>query len=169
MEPDATPPLGPEAEQGLPMISPDMGPLANGESPVTWAQLVASIIGTLITVVGGWMAIILKRKRPKTGAEDAVYEINRATIEDQRAQITALQKENDTLRTSRNEFEAAATRAETNHKIASEAAQTAKDALLRTQSDIAALHDKWEKAQRYIYTLRAELVRHNIPVPPEPV
>lgn len=154
------PPLPPEIEQVVPALA--------DAAPVTWAQLWSALGATFITTVGGLGAIWLKRKRPKAGAEDAVYEVNRATIEDQRAQIAALQKENDALRTSRNEFEAAATRAITNHQIAAEAAETARGALLRTQSDMSDLREKWERAQRYIYALRAELARHNIPLPPEP-
>lgn len=160
MEPDVTPPSGPEVEAGV----PDM----HGDGPITMLQFVSGIAATVLTTLGTWGAIILKRKRPKVGAEDAVYEVNRATIEDQRAQLVALRSENDALRQARNEFEGAVTRAHANLEIAQQAAAAALAAAQRNAHDLEALRTKWETAQRYIFMLRAELAKFNIPIPAEP-
>ena len=159
MEPDATPPLGPEVEQGLSM---------HDNSPITMMQFVSGIAATVLTTVATWGGIVLKRKRPKVGAEDAVYEVNKATIVDQRAQLVALRSENDELRTARNEFESAVTRAQANLEIAQQAAQAAMDAAKRNADDLVVLRRKWEHSQQYIFVLRAELAKQGIPIPIPP-
>lgn len=170
MEPDNLPPPAPqpEIEQGVGYGQVGAFPTSSTPLPVSWMQVISLAVSTLLTGVVTWGAIILKRKRPKSGAEDAVYEVNRATIEDQRAQIEALQKENDALRTARNDFEAANVRAQANLEIARAAAETASQAARSNAAELVGLRAKWEQAQRYIFMLRAELAKHNIPIPPEP-
>lgn len=160
------PPI-PEIEQegGTPVL--DFVPIPHGESPVTWMQLLLGAVTTLLSVLGTWGAIVLRRKRPREGAQDAVYEINRDTILDLRAQNEALRKENDTLRTSRAEFEGALITANANVRIAQQAAETAARAAGENLAELGLLRNRWVAAQGYIHTLKSTLARHGIAVPPE--
>ena len=93
------------------MIDPTIVPIpVVGEVDRGW--LLALITGglTLLTTLG---SVWLRRKRPKSGAEDAVYETSQLTILDLRAENKALRAENDTLRVGRNEAEAALAQAQT--------------------------------------------------------
>lgn len=159
MEPDVNVPF--EVEQVIP---DDL----SSTVPTTPWQTIAYIGGLVLTTLATWGGIVLKRKRPKDGAQDAVFEINRVTIEDQRTQIKALQAENDTLRQARSEFEAASTMANANLKIARQAAEAAVKAAEATAAELEALRPKWIKAQQYIHELRTTLARHGLEIPPEP-
>lgn len=161
------PPMS-ELEQEGGVDVPVFTPISGGESPVSWMQLLLAGVTTLVSVIGTWGAIVLRRKRPRDGAQDAVYEINRDTILDLRAQNEALRKENDTLRTSRAEFEGALITANANVRIAQQAAETAARAADENLVELSALRSRWVAAQGYIHTLKSTLARHGVPVPPEP-
>ena len=150
------------------MIDPDLGtvtvPIA-GEIGRGW---VTGVVSSVITAVTTLAAIWLKRKRPKSGAEDAVYETNRLTIIDLREQLSAARAENDALRSARNEAESAASFAQTQAKIAQQAAEAAAGAAQAATDQLEALRENWVRKLQYIHTLKSTLARHGIEVPPEP-
>lgn len=135
--------------------------------PGTPWQLLAGLGGTALTGLISLAAIMLRKKRPKAGAEDAVYEVNRMTIEDQRAQIRIKDDEIAQLRTSRNEFEAAVITTNANLQIATQAAQTAARAAEANAIELVKLRTNWLRALQYIHILQTELARHGLPVPPQ--
>ena len=135
--------------------------------PGTPWQLLAGLGGTVLTGLISLAAIMLRKKRPKAGAEDAVYEVNRMTIEDQRAQIRIKDDEIAQLRTSRNEFEAAVITTNANLQIATQAAQTAARAAEANAIELVKLRTNWLRALQYIHILQTELARHGLPVPPQ--
>lgn len=143
----------------------DLPPQVPGGTP--W-QVVAGLGGTLLTGMISLAAIVLRKKRPKAGAEDAVYEVNRMTIEDQRTQIRLKDDEITQLRTSRNEFEAAVITTNANLQIATHAAQTAARAAEANALELVKLRSNWIRALQYIHILQTELARHGLPVPPQP-
>ena len=147
-------------------MMPEMTPPSGGAQNA-W-QALAAFGGTLLTGLIGWGAIILRKKRPKSGAEDAVYEVNRLTIEDQRQQIRILTDENALLRRSNNEFEAAVITTNANLQIASQAAQTAARAAEANMQELVTLRANWLRSQQYIHILRTELARHGLAIPEEP-
>lgn len=171
----------PELEQAVgqpPEMPPEAAPqteeqaritLPNGSAtPVTWTQLWLALGTTAISTAGTLWAIILRRKRPKAGAEDAVYEVNRATILDLRAQVEALQKENAALRTQRADFEGLLAIANANLRIAQQAADIAVRAARENDAALIALRARQLQSDGYIYTLHAALAKAGVPIPPEP-
>jgi len=161
MEPDAAP-GGPEVEMGV----PDM---PGSTLPTNLWQTIAYIGGIVLTFFGTWGGIVLRRKRPKAGAEDAVYEVNRATILDLRTQNEALRKENDTLRTNVSGFDGANIRMQANLEVATNAARAAQAAAEASTAEMLVLRERWIKARQYIFTLRAVLAEKGLPIPEEPV
>lgn len=161
MEQDAYPNSAAEMEAAIPEFTMPMSQSMSLWQTVTW------IAGGLLTTLGTWGAIILRRRRPKSGAEDAVFEINRATIVDLRAQVEILQKENDALRTARAEFEGLNLRIRANLEIASQAAEAAQRAARDSTEEMLKLRERWVKAKHYIFTLRSLLAEHGIAIPPD--
>ena len=153
-------PLIPQGDSSSPVPGTDRMTFAE---KVTTAVL--SLLGTMtVTMLG----LALKRKKQAQGTEDAAWGISTETLQRQQMQIEALQKELDTVRTQRNEFEAASIRAEANSRAAAEAAQRAADLATRNEAELANAQHNWEKAQRYIRILRTALVNAGLDVPPEP-
>lgn len=148
------------------------GPELFGETvsavPTTRLQAIYLFAASALTTLGALAGIWLKKKRPKSGAEDAVYEINRATIEDQRQQIVALRAENAALSKARGEFEAALMLANANLQIAQQAAATAAKAAADNVTELEALRGKWLRARQYIHTLHTTLAEAGLDIPPEP-
>ena len=136
-----------------------------GEVDRGW--LIALISGgiTLVTTLG---SVWLRRKRPKSGAEDAVYETSQLTILDLRAENKALRAENDTLRVGRNEAEAALAQAQAQAKIAAQAAETASAAAKLATHELETIRARWVAKLQYIHTLKSTLALHGIEIPPEP-
>lgn len=148
------------------------GPELFGEAvsavPTTRLQAVYLFAASALTTLGALAGIWLKKKRPKSGAEDAVYEINRATIEDQRQQIVTLRAENLALSKARGEFEAALMISNANLTIASQAAATAARAAQENATELQALRARWLRARQYIHTLHTKLAEAGLDIPPEP-
>ncbi len=149
------------------MQGPEFIPEAVSALPTSRLQAIYLAATSVITAVATLAGIHLKKKRPKAGAEDAVYEINRATIEDQRAQINSLQLENTALRTARGEFEAALLTANANLKIAQQAAAAAAQAAAENVVELENLRQRWLRARQYIHTLHTKLAEHGLAIPPE--
>lgn len=149
------------------MQGPEFIPDAVSALPTSRLQAAYLLAASIITGVATTAGIWLRKKRPKAGAEDAVYEINRATIEDQRAQINSLQLENTALRTARGEFEAALLTANANLKIAQQAAAAAAQAAAENVVELENLRRRWLAARQYIHTLHTKLAEHGLPIPAE--
>ena len=121
---------------------------------------------TLLTGLMLLAALWLKKRRPaREGAESAAYELARLTIEDQRAQMTAMRSEIDTLRKTRSEIEGALLISEANVKIAQQAAATAAGAAEANYRELIVVREKLQKAEAYIHTLRTTLARHGYDIP----
>lgn len=150
------------------MQGPEFLPDAVSALPTSRFQAAYLLAASALTTVGAAVGIWLRRKRPKSGAEDAVYEINRATIEDQRQQIAALRAENQALSTARGEFEAALMISNANLTIASQAAATAARAAQENAVELEALRSRWLRQRAYIHTLHYTLAEAGLDIPPEP-
>ena len=131
-------------------------------------KVTVAVLGTLGTGFLTMMGMALKRRNKEQGTEDVVWGTANETIKRLQAELELMRKESDTMRTQRNEFEAAATRAENNSKIASDAAARASEAAQRNEADLINLRHNWEKSQRYIHILRSTLAQNNLDIPPEP-
>ena len=150
------------------MQGPEFIPEAVSALPTNKFQTIYLLAASALTTLGALAGIWLKKKRPKSGAEDAVYEINRATIEDQRQQIAALRAENAALSKARGEFEAALMISNANLTIASQAAATAAKAAQENAVELQALRARWLRARQYIHTLHTSLAEAGLDIPPEP-
>jgi hypothetical protein len=153
-----------------PVVANGVLSTAEAASGSTFAEkLIVGVYAFIGTSFLALLGIALKRRNKEQGTEDVVWGTANATIQRLQSELAALQKETDLVRTQRNEFEAAATRAENNSKIASEAAARASEAALRNEADLIKLRAGWEKSQRYIHILRTALAQHNLEIPVEPV
>lgn len=150
------------------MQGPEFLPEAVSALPTNKFQTIYLLAASALTTIGATVGILLRRKRPKSGAEDAVYEINRATIEDQRQQIAALRAENAALSKARGEFEAALMISNANLTIASQAAATAARACQENAVEVEALRGRWLRQRAYIHTLHAKMAEAGLEIPPEP-
>ena len=150
------------------MQGPEYIPEAMSVLPTSKFQAAYLLAASALTTLGAAVGVWLRRKRPKSGAEDAVYEINRATIEDQRQQIVALRAENAALSKARGEFEAALMISNANLTIASQAAATAARAAQENAVELEALRSRWLRQRAYIHTLHATLAEAGLDIPPEP-
>ena len=153
----------PEAIPGGAAVTADAGTMLSFAEKVTIA-----VLGTLGTGFLTMMGIALRRRNKEQGTEDVVWGTASETIKRLQTELDALRKETDVVRQQRNEFEAAATRAENNSKIASDAAARASEAATRNEADLINLRHNWEKSQRYIHILRTTLAKNNLDIPPEP-
>lgn len=135
----------------------------------TGSQQLVAIITVVLSTIGGWVTIVLRRKRPRDGASDAVFEANTATIVDLRRENVALRGENDELRRLRSEFEGQLITANANLKIAQQAAATAAAAAENNLREYEALQQRYVKARRHIHDLRTKLADHGLEIPPEPI
>lgn len=143
---------------------------AEAHSSTTFAEkLIVGVYAFIGTAFLALIGIALKRRNREQGTEDVVWGTANQTIARLQAELVALQKESDIIRSQRNEFEAAATRAENNSKIASDAAMRASEAASRNEADLINLRHNWEKSQRYIFILRTKLAENNLEIPPEPL
>ena len=126
---------------------------------------VIAILGTSFATLLAW---VIKRRSKENNAEDWAWSANQKTIKRLEEELTQSRKENDALRTQRNEFDAAVAKSHAELEIARNAARAAADALARNTTDIEHLRRNWERAQRYIFILRSKLAEHNIDIPAEP-
>ncbi len=148
------------------MTLPDIPP--SGGFAEFIRQSIVYILAPAVPMIGTLVAIVLRKKRPRDGAQDAVFEASTAQIADLRAQNRALSTENDALRSSRGDFEAQAIRSQAAQEVARAAAKAAADALARTAADCASVRLKAEQAIRYNFVLRGELAKNGLAIPPDP-
>ena len=148
----------------LPPVAPPMPEIQSDEWTVG-AYIGATAITALVLLV----ALYLRHRRPaREGTESAAYEVARATIEDQRTQLSALRSETDSLRASRDACSASLAIAEANVLIAQEAARTAATAAEANAHELRKARAALERHEAYIHTLRTTLARHGHPIPDPP-
>lgn len=161
-----------EVEDAIGSIDPMPGGAAvtaEAGAGMTFAEKVTlAVISAMCSLLVGLGGYFLKRKRGEQVTEDSVWGTATATIARLQGELEALRKESELVRVQRNEFEASATRAENNSKIAAEAAMRASEAAQRNEAELIDLRHSWERAQRYIHILRSALSTNNLPIPPEP-
>jgi predicted RNase H-like nuclease (RuvC/YqgF family) len=159
---------GPELENEA-MSASAATPATSDGPPMSFQEKVTmGVIAVLGTTLATLLAFVIKRRSKENNAEDWAWSANQKTIKRLEQELDNQRRENDTLRTQRNEFDAAVAKSHAELEIARNAARAAADALARNTTDVETLRKSWERAQRYIFVLRGKLAEHNIDIPPEP-